>query len=124
MGRSGGTCDYVCTSRQIQASIGEALHPKATRTTPIVCGPNLSTYQTSGQFDTAMQEWHARLPTNKSFPKIRVYIQNEYMKQVKRNRSTAGSVQKGIANTATEDGISGIEAQAVMIAEVANAMHE
>jgi hypothetical protein len=53
-----------------------------------------------------------------------VYIQNEYTKQVKQNRSTAGSVKKGIANTVTEEGISGIEAQAMMIAEVANAMHE
>ena len=53
-----------------------------------------------------------------------MYIQNEYTKQVKQNRSTAGSVKKGIANTVTEEGISGIEAQAMMIAEVANAMHE
>ena len=30
----------------------------------------VSTYQISGQFDAAMQEWHARLPTNKSFSKL------------------------------------------------------
>jgi hypothetical protein len=71
-----------------------------------------------------MQEWHTRLLTNKTFPKFRVYIQNEYTKQVKRNRSTAGSVKKRIANTVTKEGISVIEAQAMMIAEVANAMHE
>ena len=82
----------------------------------------VSTYQISGQFDTAMQEWHAKLPTNKSFPKFRVYIQNEYTKQVKRNRSTAGSAKGGITNAVTEKGI--IEAQAMMIAEVANAIHE
>ena len=63
-----------------------------------------------------------RLPTNKSFPKFRVYIQNEYTKQVKRNRSTAGSVQKGIANAVTKEVI--IEAQALMIAKVANALHK
>jgi hypothetical protein len=51
-----------------------------------------------------------------------VYIQKEYTKQVKQNRSTAGSVKKGIANAATEEEI--VEAQAMMIAEVANAMHE
>jgi hypothetical protein len=82
----------------------------------------VATYQTSGQFDAAMREWHARPSTNKSFPKFRVYIQKEYTKQVKQNRSTAGSVKKGIANAATEEEI--IEAQAMMIAEVANAIHE
>jgi len=82
----------------------------------------VATYQTSGQFDAAMREWHARPSTNKSFPSFRVYIQKEYTKQVKQNRSTAGSVKKGIANAATEQGI--IEANAMMIAEVANAMHE
>ncbi len=62
----------------------------------------LSTYQISGQFNAAMREWHAKTLANKTFPNFRVYIQNEYTKQVKRNRSTAGSVGKGIANKATE----------------------
>ncbi len=62
----------------------------------------VSTYQISGQFDAAMQEWHAKTLANKTFPNFCVYIQNEYTKQVKRNRSTAGSVGKGIANKATE----------------------
>ena len=82
----------------------------------------VATYQISRQFDAAMQEWHARLPTNKSFPKFRVCIQNEYTKQVKQNRSTAGSVKKGIANAVTKEGI--IKANAMMIAEVASAMQE
>jgi len=59
----------------------------------------VSTYQISRQFDAAMREWHARLLTNKSFSKFRVYIQNKYTKQVKWNRSTSGSAGKGIANT-------------------------
>jgi len=58
----------------------------------------VSTYQTSGQFDDAIREWHAKVVANKTFPKFRVYIQNEYTKQVKWNRATAGSVGKGIAN--------------------------
>ena len=82
------------------------------------------TYQISRQFDAAMREWHARLPTNKSFSKFRVYIQNEYTKQVKRNRSTAGSVGKGIANTVTKEKISDVEANAMILSEVANAVHE
>ena len=75
----------------------------------------VSTYQISGQFDAAMQEWHARLPAKKSFSQFHVYIQNEYTKQVKRNRSTAGSVGKGIANTVTEERISDVEAPAMVI---------
>jgi len=82
----------------------------------------VSTYQTSGQFDTAMREWHAKVAADKTFPKFRVYIQNEYTKQVKRNRSTAGSIGKGIANKAMEDKFSDDEAQAMVIAEVANVL--
>jgi hypothetical protein len=41
---------------------------------------------------------------------------------VKRNRSTAGSVGKGIANKATEEKISDAEAQAMVIVEVANVL--
>jgi hypothetical protein len=65
----------------------------------------VSTYQISGQFDAAMQEWHAKTAADKTFPRISVYIQNEYTKQVKRNRTTAGSVKKGIANKATEENL-------------------
>ncbi len=85
----------------------------------------VSTYQISGQFDAAMREWHAKTPANKTFPNFRVYIQNEYTKQVKRNRSTAGSVGKGIANKATEvpeQKFLDAEAQAMVIAEVANVL--
>jgi len=41
---------------------------------------------------------------------------------IKRNRSTAGSVGKGIANKAMEEKISDAEAQAMVIAEVANVL--
>ena len=80
------------------------------------------TYQTSGQFDAAMPEWHAQLSTAKKFPNFRVYIQKEYTKMVKRNRSTARSIRKGITNMATEDEISDAEAQAMVIAKVANVL--
>jgi hypothetical protein len=82
----------------------------------------VSTYQTSVQFDAAMREWHAKLSADKTFPNFRVYIQIEFTKMVKQNRSTAGSVGKGIANKATEDKISDTEAQAMLIAEVANVL--
>ena len=41
---------------------------------------------------------------------------------VKQNRSTAGSVGKGIANVVTEDNISDAKAQAMVIADVANVL--
>ncbi len=59
---------------------------------------------------------------DKTFPKFRVYIQVEFTRMVKRNRSTAGSVGKGIANKATEDKILDAEAQAMVIVEVANVL--
>ena len=43
----------------------------------------VSTYQSSGQFDAAMQEWHATLLVDKTFPIFRVYIQTKYTKIVK-----------------------------------------
>jgi hypothetical protein len=85
----------------------------------------VSTYQISVQFDAAMQEWHAKTLANKTFPNFRVYIQNKYTKQVKRNRSTARSIGKGIANKATEvpeRKFPYAEAQAMVIAEVANVL--
>mgnify|MGYP006143926759 CR=1 FL=1 len=82
----------------------------------------VSTYQTSGQFDAAMREWHAKLSANKTFPNFRVYIQTEFTKMVKRNRSTAGSVGKGIANKEMEEKFSDAEAQVMVIAEVANVL--
>ena len=59
---------------------------------------------------------------DKTFPNFRVYIQTEFTKIVKRNRSTAGSVGKGIVNKATEEKISDAEAQAMVIAEVENVL--
>jgi hypothetical protein len=85
----------------------------------------VSTYQISAQFDAVMREWHAKMPANKTFPNFRVYIQNEYTKQVKRNRSIAGSVGKGIANKATEvpeQKFLDAKAQAMVIANVANVL--
>jgi hypothetical protein len=80
----------------------------------------VSTYQTSGQFDDAMQEWHAKLSVDKTFTNFRMYIQTKYTKMVKGNRSTARSGGKGMANKVAEEKISDAEAQAMVIAEVVN----
>ena len=52
----------------------------------------------------------------------KVYIQTEFTKTVKRNRSTARSVGKGIAKKATEEKLLDAKAQALVIAEVANVL--
>ncbi len=51
-----------------------------------------------------------------------MHIQTKYTKMVKWNRSTTGSVAKGIANKATEEKITDAEAQAMVIAKVANVL--
>ncbi|KAL7488542.1 hypothetical protein ACHAW6_014128 [Cyclotella cf. meneghiniana] len=58
----------------------------------------VATFQTSSQFDPAMCEWNACTLIIKTCVKFKVFIQHKYTKQVKQNRSTAGSVCKGIAN--------------------------
>jgi hypothetical protein len=40
----------------------------------------VSTFQTSGQFNAAMQEWHAKLSADKTFTNFRAYIQMEFTK--------------------------------------------
>ena len=85
---------------------------------------SVATFKTSGQFDPAMREWEARAGADKTFAKFRTFIQREYTKQVKGNKSTAGAVGKGIANKAAEEeyNMSAAEATALTVAEVANAL--
>ena len=83
----------------------------------------VATFQTSSRFDPAMRERHACTLTNKTFAKFRVFIESEYTKQLMQNRSTAGSVGKGIAYTATEEQrVLDAKAQAIVIAEVTNVL--
>jgi hypothetical protein len=56
-----------------------------------------------------------------------VFIQKEYRKQNKQNKTTAKSVGHGIANSVTDkeiDQIKQLEAQALMIAKLANSMKD
>jgi hypothetical protein len=81
----------------------------------------ISTYQISGQFDAAMQEWHAKLLANKTFPNFCVYM-TEFPKMIKQNRSTTRSVGKGVANKVTKEKLLDAKAQAMVIAEVVNVL--
>ena len=87
----------------------------------------VATFKKSGQFENALREWDATPATNKTFANFRVFMQKEYGKCHKQNKSTASSVGHGIANTLTEkevDQFTHLEAQAMIFAEVANSINE
>lgn len=87
-----------------------------------------TTFEASAEFEPAMREWELKASTTKTFSNFRVFIQNEFAKRHKRNKSTAKSVGHGIANSATnkqaDDPIAHVEATALAIAEVAHIMQE
>ncbi|KAL7480237.1 hypothetical protein ACHAW6_005933 [Cyclotella cf. meneghiniana] len=87
-----------------------------------------TTFEASAEFEPAMREWELKTSTTKTFSNFRVFIQNEFAKRHKRNKSTAKSVGHGIANAAinkqADDPIAHVEATALAIAEVAHIMQE
>ena len=64
---------------------------------------------------------------DQTFANFRIFMQKEYRKHHKQNKTTAKSVGYGIANTLTDNTVKQIdhlEAQALMIAKLANSMRE
>eukprot|EP00804_Cyclotella_cryptica_P025760 CCRYP_002951-RA/>CCRYP_002951-RA protein AED:0.36 eAED:0.36 QI:0/0/0/1/0.5/0.33/3/0/427 len=62
-----------------------------------------------------------------TFANFCVFMQQEYGKHHKQNKSTAASVGRGIANSLTEkpaDQLDHLKAHAILLAEVANSIHE
>lgn len=87
----------------------------------------LATFEESGEFEPSLRDWQTRTTTNKTFPKFRVYMQQEFGKHQKHNKTTAKSFGNGIANCVTDkkaDQLDQIEAQAMVLAEVANSINE
>lgn len=87
----------------------------------------LTHFEKTGEFEPALREWKALPTTSKSFAKFRVYIQKEFGERRKHDKSTAGSVRRGIANSVTDkqvDEMDRLEAQAMLLAEFANTMAE
>lgn len=87
----------------------------------------LTHFEKTGEFEPALREWKALPTTSKSFAKFRVYIQKEFGERRKHDKSTAGSVGRGIANSVTDkqvDEMDRLEAQAMLLAEFANTMAE
>ena len=87
----------------------------------------LTHFEKSGEFKPAICEWKALPKTSQSFAKFRVYIQKEFGECKKHNKSTAGAVGRGIANSVTNkqvEEMDRLEAQAMLLAKFANSMAE
>jgi len=87
----------------------------------------LATFQASGEFEPALRDWEAKPTADQTFVNFRVFIQKEFGKQHKQNKTTAKSVGYGIANSITDkevEQIEQLEAQALFVAELANSMQE
>jgi hypothetical protein len=87
----------------------------------------LSTFQSSGEFEPALQKREAEPKTDQTFVNFRVFVQKEFGKQNKQNKTTAKPGGHGIANNITVKEVKQIkqlEAQALIVAELANSMHQ
>jgi hypothetical protein len=87
----------------------------------------LATFQKSGEFEASLRTWEEKSARQKTFANFRVFIQKEFAKHYKQNKSTAKSVGHGIANNVTDEQanqIDTLEAQAMIMAEVANSIAE
>ena len=87
----------------------------------------LTHFEKTGEFEPAIREWKALPTSSKTFAKFRVYIQKEFGERRKHDKSTAGSVGRGIANSVIDkqaDEMDRLEAQALLLAELANTMAE
>jgi hypothetical protein len=87
----------------------------------------LATFHASGEYEPALRDWDTKPKADQTFANFRVFIQKEFGKLHKQNKTTAKSVGFGIANSVTDkevEKIEQLEAQALMIAELANSMQE
>eukprot|EP00804_Cyclotella_cryptica_P007736 CCRYP_001353-RA/>CCRYP_001353-RA protein AED:0.15 eAED:0.15 QI:0/0/0/1/0.2/0.16/6/0/947 len=69
------------------------------------------------RFDSALELWEAKPTANKTLSAFRVYIQKEFAKRTKRDKQTAKSAGRGIANAVNEE-----ELNALAMAEIVNAV--
>ena len=84
----------------------------------------LATFHASGEYEPALRDWDAKPKTDQTFANFRIFIQKEFGTQHKQNKTTAKAVGYGIANSITDTDIDQLEAQALMIAELANSMKD
>ena len=87
----------------------------------------LSTFQLSGEFEPALHKWEAKPKPDQKFVNFRVFVQKEFGKHNKQNKTTAKSVGHGIANSIIDKEVKQIkqlEAQALIVAKLANSAQE
>jgi hypothetical protein len=87
----------------------------------------LATFQSAGEFKSALRKWDVKPKLDQTFANFRIFMQKEFGKHHKQNKTTARLVGYGIANSITKkevEKIEQLEAQALMIAELANSMQE
>jgi hypothetical protein len=87
----------------------------------------LAMFQSAGDFEPALREWEVKPMVDQTFANFHIFMQKEFGKHYKQNKTTAKSVGYGIANSITDKEagqIESLEVQALMIAELANSMQE
>ncbi len=87
----------------------------------------LATFQSAGDFEPALREWEVKPAADQTIANFRIFMQKEFSKHHKQNKTTAKLVGYGIANSITDkevDQIEQLEALALMIAELANSIQE
>jgi len=84
----------------------------------------LAMFQAFGEFESALREWGVKPKVDQTFANVPVFMQKEFGKQYKQNKTTAKSVRNGIANSITDKEVEQLEAQALFIAELANSMQD
>ncbi len=81
----------------------------------------------SGEFEPALHNWEAKPKSDQTFVNFRVFVQKEFGKHNKQNKTTAKSVGHGIANSITDKEVKKItqlEVQALIVAGLANSTQE
>eukprot|EP00804_Cyclotella_cryptica_P022210 CCRYP_017948-RB/>CCRYP_017948-RB protein AED:0.43 eAED:0.43 QI:0/0/0/1/0/0/2/0/229 len=120
----GGSLDHMDVTELIanlQKPVGQARNPE------LRLAFALATFQASGEYEAPLRKWLAKPRVDRTFTNFRVFMQQEYSKHHKQNKSTAVSVGRGIANSITHKPdvqIDHLEAQAILLAEVANSIQE
>jgi hypothetical protein len=84
-------------------------------------------FQSADKFEPELSEWEVKPTADKTFANFSIFMQTEFGKHHKQNKTTAKLVGYGIANSITDKEVNQfekLEAQALMIAKLANSMQE
>eukprot|EP00804_Cyclotella_cryptica_P025977 CCRYP_002794-RA/>CCRYP_002794-RA protein AED:0.40 eAED:0.40 QI:0/0/0/1/0/0.5/2/0/349 len=112
----GGVVDYMDVGDKVERQLEKAGIPAQPE---LRHATSLCWFQHSGEFDYALDNWEAKPAAQKTFSNFWVFIQKEFAKRTKRDKQTAKSVGRGIANAAAEQDN---ELNALAMAEFVNAV--